>query len=409
MAITKGPLSGIRIIDMSHAHAGPFGTMLLSDLGAEIIKLEPPTGDLMRFGMPTIEVNPLFFYILTLNRNKRSIILDITAEHGRKAFDELVKISDVVFSNFRSDVPKRQGTDYETLKKINPRIIRSNISGYGETGPYVKYPAFDIIACGHSGILSISGEPGSHPIIPGGIAMADMMGGIFAVMSVLAALVNRDREGRGAKVESSLLNSLLIMQKVIFQNYFTTGEKPGLQGRRHHMLPTYGIFETKDSFITLGPTDDSLLLKIVGLEWMLEDPKFSNMLDRLANVEEFTKHFEEALRQRTTDDWLKVIRDENNMASGPVLDYDQVANDPQVLKNEMITEIELKGKKYKTIASVFKMPGVIEGTPEPAPDHGQHTEEILKELLNYSDDMIQNIVEENKLGVWRMQERKAKK
>ena len=213
MAITKGPLSGIRVIDMTQAHAGPFGTMLLSDLGAEIIKLEPPTGELMRFGDPN--ANLLNYYVVTLNRNKKSIALDIRSESGKKAFQELVKKSDVVISNFRADVPKRQGSDFETLIKINPGIIRCNISGYGETGPYTKYPAFDIIACGHSGILSISGDPETDtPVIPGGIAMADMLGGIYAVLHILAALINRDKDKKGVKADVSLLNSLILRQRV---------------------------------------------------------------------------------------------------------------------------------------------------------------------------------------------------
>jgi len=405
MAITKGPLNGIRVLDMTQAHAGPFGTMLLGDLGAEIIKLETPTGDLIRLGDP--QTNIFNYYVLALNRNKKSISLDIRGELGKKAFYDLVKKSDVVISNFRSDVPKRQGSDFETLKKINPRVIRCNISGYGETGPYTGYPAFDIIACGHSGILSISGDSVTQtPVIPGGIALADMMGGLFGVMSVLAALLNRDKDGKGVKAEASLLNSLITMQKVIFQRYFIDGKEPSFQGARHTLLPTYGIFHTKDGFLTLAPpTGDLKLLELADLDWMLEDPKFNNIVNIAINRDEFSKHFEEALRQKTTDEWIKILRDDNDIPSGPVLNYTQVVNDPQVLHNNVIKEMEIKGQKYKTIGSVFNIHGAIEGEPETAPDLGEHTEEILKNLLGYSDDLIKEIKLETEAAIPRLKAR----
>jgi crotonobetainyl-CoA:carnitine CoA-transferase CaiB-like acyl-CoA transferase len=391
MAITNGPLSGIRVIDMSQAHAGPFGSMLLGDLGAEVIKLEPPTGDLIRFGDPN--VTTFNYYVLSLNRNKKSIILDITSELGKKAFCDLVKKSDVVYSNFRAGVSKRQGSDYETLKKINPDIIRCNISGYGETGPYEAYPAYDIIACGHSGLLSISGDPETNKaVIPGGIAFADMMGGIFGALSVLSALISRDKDKKGAEANTNLLDSLIFMQKVMFQHFFTGGGEPGFQGNRHTILPTYGIFSTKDGNITLAPpTNDNLLIDVMGLGWMLEDPKFDNVVSRVLNKVEFTEIFEEKLLEKTTNEWLKIFRDENDIPSGPVLDYDDIANDPQVAHNEMVKEMELKGEKYKTIGSVFKFSDPIKGEAEPAPDLGQHTSEILKNILGYSDEIIKKI------------------
>ena len=409
MAITQGPLNGNRILDLTQYHAGPFGSMLLGDLGAEIIKIESPLGDPMRWGDP--EVNILNYYVLALNRNKKSIALDITGKYGKKAFQKLVKKSDVVYSNFRADVPKRQGTDLDTLKKINPDIIRCNISGYGPEGPYTQYPAFDIIACGHSGILSISGEDGRPPIIPGGIAMADMMGGIYAVLSILASLIQRNKDGNAVRAEVNLLDCLLIMQKIHFQNMFATGNKPGHQGRRHHMLPTYGIFETKDGFMTIGPANDDKLIELAGIEWIKDDPDLNNTINRIVNKEKFTKHFEDALHQKTTGEWVKLFRDDNDIASGPALTYAQVVNDPQVFHNNMIKEMEHKGQKYKSVGTVFKMEGegMIEGEPETAPDLGQHTAEILKGILNYSDEQIKNILEENKAAIPRLQKQKENK
>ena len=393
MTITKGPLKGVRILDLTQAHAGPFGTLLLGDLGAEIIKVEPPTGDMLRMGKKKVETS--LYYSIALSRNKKSIVLNLGSEHGKKAFYDLVKISDAVISNNRGGVPERQGTDFETLKKINPGIVRCNISGYGETGPYRDFPSYDIIACGHSGILSLSGEKGRPPVIPGGIALADMAGGIFGAFSVLAALVKRNRDGEGMKIETNLLDCLLLLQQTMFQRYYLTGNAPGQQGNKHFLAFPYGIYATKDGYMTIGPSDSDKVLKIAGLDWMLHDKKFKDADSRCLNGDEFNKKFQDALLNKTSDEWIKLFRDENDIACGPVENYDQVVNDPQVLHNNMIWEMELHEEKYKTVGSIFKFPGVLEGDPTHPPDLGEHTEKILKDLLGYSDKQIKEILTEN--------------
>lgn len=403
MAITKGPLSGIRILDLTQAHAGPFGTMLLGDLGAEIIKIESPLGDMLRLGEK--KMSPILYYSLALSRNKKSLVLDLGSELGQKAFYELVKISDVVISNNRADVPKRQGTDFETLKKINPGIIRCNITGYGETGPYTDYPSYDIIACGHSGILSLSGEQGRAPVIPGGVALADMMGGIFGAFTVLAALVKREKDNKGAKIDTNLLDCLLLLQQVMFQAYFLSGNAPQLQGNRHIMVSPYGIYGTKDGFMTIGPSDGNKVIRLVGLEWMLDDDKFNSTPSRIMNRPEFDKFFEEALKKKTSDEWIKLLRDENDIACGPVMNFDKVVDDPQVKHNNMIREMEVHGEKYKTIGSIFKIENEIEGIPDPPPDLGEHTATVLKDLLDYSDEQVNSILTENEDAVPRLKKR----
>ncbi len=403
MSITKGPLSHIRIVDLTQAYSGPFGTMLLGDLGAEIIKIEPPVGDMMRFGEN--QVNPSQAYALSLGRNKKSIVLDLASGDGKKTLYDLIKISDVVMSNNRADVPKRQGTDFETLKKINPEIIRCNITGYGESGPCIDYPAYDITACGYSGILSISGEPGQSPVIPGGVAIADMTGGIFAAFSVLAALVKRAQNGKGMKVETNLLDGMLVLQQVIFQKYFFNNQEPGPQGRRHTLISPYGIYKTCDGFIAIGASDSNKVVGLVGLEWMLEDERFKDTPTRLANEAEFDKFFEKALQQKTTAAWVTLLRDKNDIACGPVNKYQDVVDDPQVHHNNMVVEMEVNGEKYNSIGSMFKFPDELEGTPDPPPNMGQHTKTILKNLLNYSDKQINTILEENKKAIPRLQKR----
>ncbi len=392
MAITEGPLKGVRIIDLSQNFSGPFGTMLLGDLGAEIIKLESPQGDPTRNKKREVDLGD--YQNLSLNRNKKSIVLDIESPQSRKAFSKLVKTADVVYSNFPPDTLIKLGLDLETLKKVNPDIIQCNISGFGKDGPYRNLPCEDIIVSGYAGILSLSGEDGRLPVTPGGISLAEISGGIFAVLSILSSLIYQNREKKAVEVDTNLFNSMLILEKVFFQNMFGTGVTPGLQGRRHHLLPTYGIFKTKDGHITIGPSDDKKLTNVIGLEWMENDPKFNNTFNRMVNKDEFTRHFEKTLLTKTTSEWLRIIRDENDLAAGPVLNYEQIINDPQICENKIIREMELRGEKYKTIGSIFKMPGIIAGEAEPAPDLGQHTEEILKDILHYSDDQIGEILDE---------------
>lgn len=403
MTLKNGPLSGVKIIALTQALSGSFGTMLLGDLGAEIIKIEAPTGDMLRFGEK--KVSKKLYYTLALNRNVKSLVLDLGAEKGLKAFYDLVKISDVVLSNYRAGVTKRLGTDFDTLKKINPEIVRTNITGYGETGPYSKFPSFDIVACGHSGILSLSGEKGRPPVIPGGIPLADMMGGIFGAFSVLAGLVKRGNTGNGMQLDANLLDSLVLLQQTFFQNYDFTGRIPGHQGNRHRMVSPYGIYPCKDGYFTIGPGDPDKVVKLVGLEWTLSDERFKDRTARLAHQKEFDSLIEEKLKQKTSDEWIRILRDENDIACGPILDYSQVINDPQILHNKMIWDMELNGEKYKTVGSLFKNPETVEGTPDPPPDLGADTKEILEKLLGYSSEQIKEILLENDAAIPRLKKR----
>ncbi len=404
MALKNGPLSGVRVIALTQALSGSFGTMLLGDMGAEIVKVESPIGDLMRMGEK--KVSRSLYYFMALNRNAKSILLDLSSKKGLKAFNDLVKISDVVISNYRAGVTKRLGSDYDTLKKINPKIIRTNITGYGETGPCSKFPSFDIVACGHSGILSLSGEKGRPPVIPGGIPLADMMGGIYGALSVLAGLVKRGNTGKGGQLDANLLDGLILLQQTLFQNYNLTGKVPGHQGSRHQMVTPYGIYESKNGYVTIGAGDPDKIVKLIGLEWTLSDEKFKDRKARLAHQEKFDHLVEEKLKQKTSEEWIRMLRDENDIACGPILDYAQAVKDPQIKHNKMIWDMELhNGQKYKTVGSLFKIPEAIEGTPEPAPDLGANTEEILKKLLDYSDDQIKEILLENDQAVPRLQGR----
>ena len=384
MAIT-GPLSGVRVLDLSQAHAGPYGTQLLGDMGAEIIKIEPANGEVMRFMWPSHE--GMSYYILALNRNKKAIVLDLKSESGKQALHDLIKVSDVIIDNREIGVMEKLGADYETAKKLNPRIISCSITGYGPTGPYAHLPSYDIIPLGMSGIVSLTGEPDRMPVRPG-IALADLSGGFFGAMGVVNALYGRERTGEGCKVEVNLLDSCMSLMSSIFQDHFISGKVPGPQGSRHTLVPLLGIYPTQDGYITIGPSWPRIA-KVLDVEWMITDPRFAGgIMMRAEHRKDMEDILEEALKKHTTEDWLEVMRVEG-IAAGPVYSVDQVLEDPQIIHNQIVQEVEHpKYGKVRVIGSPIKMPGVIEGENTAPPTLGEHTDEVLKDLLGYSEEQI---------------------
>ncbi len=404
MSPLRGPLTGVRIVDLSQAHAGPFGTLIMGDLGAEVIKVEPPGGELIH-GINEPAIGDHGYYYSTLHRNHKNMVLDLSSPLGRGTFEDLVKISDVVFSNYRAGVMKRQKTDYDSLSKVNPRIIRCNISGYGEEGPYAAYPAYDIIGCGMSGVLSLSGEPGGVPVRPGGLALGDVAAGLYGTIAVLAGLAHRNNTGKGLQTEVNLMDAVISMEHILMQIYLLTGKVPGLQGGRHVTVSPYGIYRTKDGFITIGPSDIPKMFELMGVGWLLDDPRFIDGNSRKKNEKEFDKYFGGALMTKTTDEWVRILRDENDVVVGPVLNLEQVANSPQVKHNNMIWEMEADGMKYRTPGCPFHFPGVTEGNPEPPAHLGQHTEEVLTNLLKYSPEQVKAVEKEAEEALPRIQAR----
>ncbi|GAB6274565.1 MAG: hypothetical protein STSR0004_14280 [Peptococcaceae bacterium] len=244
--IIKGPLNKVRVIDLSHAQAGPFGTQLLGNLGAEIIKIEPPEGDISRNVIP--KQGSESYYFLALNQNKKSVVLDLHTESGKKAFYDLVKISDVVYDNYRVGVKERLGVDHETLKNINPRIISCSITGFGPSGPYCHQPAFDDNIQGIAGAISLCGEPGSKPL-RSSIGIVDITAGILAALGLTAAFYKREYTGKGYQVDINLLDTAFSLLQPQFQSYFITQKVPEPQGSRHPFVPLFG--PSKQRMVTL--------------------------------------------------------------------------------------------------------------------------------------------------------------
>lgn len=388
----KGPLSGIRVLDVSRAIAGPYGAMILADLGAEVIHIEPPGGDMNRIiGLNEACHEGQSYYFMAFNRNKKSLVLDLATKTGVDAFYDLVKISDVVWDNFRPGVMEKLGADYDTLKKINPAIVCCSVTGFGSSGPYRDRPSFDLVALAISGVMSITGEPAGPPTRPGP-PMADMMAASFAVQGVLAALYERERTGVGQMVEANLLDACIYNLTYQIQYYFCSGIVPHRMGSGHLSLVPFRAYNTKEGYLVIGPAWPRAA-RTLGIEHTIDDPRFKELSDRVRNREELDSIIEEALAKEKAEDWLEVMY-VDDLPVGPVNTIDKAVVDPQITHNEMIVEMEHSlGGKIRHIGNPFKMTSVQPEYTAP-PTMGQHNEEILAGLLGYSAEKIKVLREE---------------
>jgi len=389
------PLDGTKIVDLTAAMSGPYCTQLLADFGADVLKIEPPdTGDMLRdFGPPFVKGES--YYFLLNNRNKRSMTLNLQTEKGREIFLKLAASADIVIENFRPGVKRKLKIDYDDLKEENPRLIYASISGFGQTGPYENRAGFDPIAQGMSGLSSITGWKHTGPVRVG-VAIGDSLGGIFATYGILLALIEREKSGKGQRVETSLLEGLVALLGFQAAKYFGTNERPEPQGNDHAMMSPYGTFKTKDGYMNIAAGNQAMwerLAKALGLEHLVQDKRFLTVADRVANRPELTKLLEEKLVEKTSKEW-EAIFDKVGVANGPILYIDEVFQDPQVLHQKMLLEMDHPTVgKIKTLgfpAKLSRTPGQLELPP---PLKGQHTEEVLKEL-GYSFQEVETMRKE---------------
>ncbi|MBW2559830.1 MAG: CoA transferase [Deltaproteobacteria bacterium] len=387
----KGPLSGVRVLALERAIAGPYGSMVLADLGAEVIKIEPPgSGDLSRlFPGPNHKGEP--FYYLAFNKNKKSLALDIQTKTGKEIFYDLVKVSDVVWDNFSAGTMNKIGADYDTLKQINPKIICCSVSGYGQTGPYKDRLSFDVVAEAISGAMSITGEPGRPPVRYGA-PIADEMGGLFGVIGVLSALVQRAQTGKGTVIDVSLLDGQISSLAYHLLYYFCSGIVCGPQKSGHLSLIPYGAFNTKEGYLAIGPCWPRIC-RVLGIEEIIDDPRFETGESRIEHREELEAIIQEAFMKEKAEDWLELLYVER-IGAGPVNTLDKAAEDPQVLARRMIVEMEHPlGGRIKHVGNPVKMPE-SEEEPSAPPTLGQHNEEILVGLLKCSPEKLKRLKEE---------------
>jgi crotonobetainyl-CoA:carnitine CoA-transferase CaiB-like acyl-CoA transferase len=388
-------LSGVRVVDLAHMLAGGYGSMLLGDLGAEMIKIEPlEIGDRTRLlGPPFVEGESGYF--LGINRNKKSVALDLRTEDGRQVLYDLVRVSDVVFDNFRPGVMEEMGCGYEALKEINPRIIYCALSGFGETGPYRDRPAFDLAVQALSGAMSITGEPGRPPVRMG-VPMGDLGGSLFCALAISAALYAREKTGLGRKIEIALMDCLIALLTYVGQYYLLDGQVPGPMGSAHVSVVPYQAFPTQDIYIVVAVFVEKFwqaLCQVLGLEELVDDPRFADNDKRRDHREELVPILEGVFRTRPGEEWLQLLT-EAGIPSGPINTLDRVFADPQMAARNMVMEIDHpKVGSFRSIGNPVKTPPMPEGPFEPPPMHGQHTEEVLREVLRYSSERVRELIE----------------
>jgi CoA:oxalate CoA-transferase len=382
-----GPLSGVIVLDLTWVLAGPFGSEILCDLGAEVIKVErPPFGDVARTTGPHIKNESGYFF--SVNRGKKSICLDLKRPAGKDIFLRLTEKADVVMENFTPGTMESLGLSYETLSARNPRLIYAATSGFGQTGPDRLRPALDIVVQGMGGIMSITGEPGGPPVRPG-ISLGDIAAGLYTTIGILAALHERERSGRGQMIDISMLDCQVAILENAFMRYFATGATPGPIGTRHPLATPFQAFPTKDGWIVLAlswgvPNQWELLCATIGRADLIDDPRFDSPALRTEHHAELEPVLNEALRQRTTEEWLREF-DAIGLPCGPLNDIPHAAEQPQVKAREMLVEVEHPSgfslKVPNTPVRLSRTPGGIQGPP---PAIGEHTDEVLTSLLGLS-------------------------
>ena len=376
------PLNGIRVLDLSRVLAGPYCTMVLGDLGAEVIKVESPEGDETRGWGPPFAAGESAYY-LCVNRNKRSMVLDFKTDKGRAILHELAKRSDVLVENFRPGTLKRFSMDYETIATLNPQLVYCSITGFGQTGPLRDRPGYDFMIQAMGGLMSISGEPDGEPMKVG-VAVADLFAGQNAVIAILAAFQVRTQTGKGQHLDIALFDSQVAMLANVASSYLISGNLPKRYGNAHANIVPYQSFQASDSWFVIAVGNDkqfSRLCEIIGKSELGQDSRFVTNSSRVENREELIAFLKPIFQEKTTSEWLSAL-DAVGIPCGPINTLDKVFAEPQVQAREMLVHMEhLKVGDLRLVGSPLKFSETPVDYKLPPPRLGEHTEEVLKELL----------------------------
>lgn len=389
----SGPLAGMKVVELAHIMAGPACGLMLADMGADVIKVEKPTGDDSRRFVPPEIADESAAYLM-MNRNKRGIALDLKQPEGVEALRDLLAEADVVIENYRLGTMEKLGLGYESLREINPRLVYCEISGFGRTGPYASRGGFDLIAQGMSGLMSITGEgPGRPPVKPGA-PITDITAGILAAMGCCAAYAKARETGQGQKVDTSLFEAGITLTYWQSAIAFATGETPGPVGSAHPLNAPYQAFETRDGWINVGAANQQnwlRLLQVIEAPELDADPRFGSNRDRMQNLPALVEILNGHLRARDTADWLARM-EAAGLPAGPVLTIPEMQSDPQALARDMIVETDHpRAGRVKGIGHPVKYSGETPPAARPAPLLGQHGREVLAEL-GYDAARIERLV-----------------
>ena len=383
------PLSGVKVVDLSRFIAGPYCTMKLGDMGAEVIKVETPgRGDDSRaLGPPFLEGESAYY--LSFNRNKKSVTLNLREEKAKEILHRLISEADIFVENFRIGVTEKMGLTYDDVKKIKEDIIYCSITGYGHNSPYREKPSFDVMIQGEAGLMSITGFPDGPPQRLG-VAIADILGGFHAVEGILLAMLVRNQTGQGQFIDVSLMDSIISILTYQAGNFLATGDIPQRVGNRHPMITPYESFETSDGYVIFAVGNQRLwenFVRVLGREDLNEDSRFADMRSRNQHPGELKEIIEEITREKATEEWVRIM-EEAGVPCGRIRTLDKVLTDPHVEVREMVVEkehptagmIKLTGVPTKLSLT----PGEVSAVP---PTLGQHTDQVLTGL-GYSKEEI---------------------
>ncbi len=389
------PLEGLKVLDFSRVLAGPFATMILGDLGAEIIKAEPLNGDESRSWPPILEKGQSG-YFLSLNRNKKSITLNLKDPRAKDIVFQLARKVDIVIENFTPGVVKRLGIDYAALDQQNPELIYCSISGFGQSGPYRNKRAYDPIIQGMTGIMSITGERGRSPVKIG-IPITDLVAALYAVIAIQSAYIQKTSSRKGQYIDIALYDSMVSMLTIMAMQYFATGENPERWGLDHiHRVPAKAFEAGDGQYVQVAATNEVMYPKfceLLGMPELIDDPRFDTNAKRVANRDEIMPLFEEKMRTKTRDEWLQLF-EEAKLPCGPISDLNEVFNDRNISEREMLFSLE---HPVEGVIEQLGFPFKFSQTPAAArlrpPLLGEHSQEVLK-WLGYSNRDIKVFKEE---------------
>ena len=378
--MTVQPLTGIRVVDLTRVLSGPFATMLLADMGADVIKIETPGGDPVR--QQGDLSRGMSWYFASFNRNKRSVVLDLRKDEGKRVLERLLATADVLVENFRPGVLTEMGLGEERLAELNPRLITASINGYGSTGPYVDRPAFDFIAQAMSGFMATTGAPDGEPM-RAAPPISDLVAGLYCAFGVVNALRARDLTGKGQRVEAAMVNGMVSLLAYLASEYFSSGREPVRTGNDHPIVSPYGLFHTKTGAIAIAPATGDIMVKFmreIGLVELNERADLKTPEQRRAARPELNARVDERLGSETQDYWIDRLN-KAGIPAGKVLTISEVFADPQISAQEMAIDVEHPGRG---VVRMTGFPVKLSDTPcqvrLPSPALGAHTSEVLSEI-----------------------------